>query len=63
MSASVIRCEEHILLSGDNKHDPAAESELPRDLQRGRDLRLPGQEAVRQHLPDQVRDILVLTLK
>ena len=48
----------HILFSGDDKHDPAAEPELPRHLQRGRHLRLPGQEAVRQHLSDQVRDIL-----
>ena len=61
--ANIIGCEEHILLSGDDKRDPAAEPELPSDLQRGRHLCLPGQEAVGQHMPDQVRDILVLTLK
>ena len=47
-----------VLISGDDKHNPAAEPELPGDLQRGGHLCLPGQEAVRQHLSDQVSDIL-----
>ena len=51
----VRRLESTLTLSGDDQHDPAPEPELPRHLQRGRHLRLPGQAAVRQHLSDQVR--------
>ena len=49
----------HLLLSGDNKHDSAPEPKLPRHLQRRRNLRLPCQEAIRQHLPDQVSYISI----
>ena len=50
----------HLLLSGDNKHDSAAEPKLPCHLQRRWHLRLPSQEAIRQHLPDQVSYITII---
>ena len=56
VSVRGIQCNirKHLVLSGDNKHDSAPEPKLPRHLQRRRNLRLPCQEAIRQHLPDQV---------